>query len=378
VGIVSTLIRFLHFALPTATSSSKITAVDRRRKAIVSLLVGAFVLLLLHVSLIVVCESSRLLRDPLYADKERKLGRLEASLPPGSPEIVFLGTSRAGNGFDAGRAQALASAKLGSPVLVFNWGIPGAGPVTHLIHMRRILQDGHRPSLLLLEILPSSLAVVPGGSLESRLCEGDTLDWSELDWLGNYGYPVDRLHEERRAVLEAPWFELRTKIVGRLRPTMLPYNSRYDWSRGPDINGWCPIVEEKWAEEQRAEALKRTRSEYADLLANMQFDDAAAHALREVIAVAQRAEIPVRLVRMPEASHFRSFYPPTVAANIERFLNELAHEFGCRCCNASTWMADDSFVDWHHMWPKHAGIFTEKLTRVEIEPFLQSVTEGSP
>lgn len=377
MGIANLIFRFWPFRLATSLSAPRITSASRRKQAIATVFSGAIAFFLLHLLLVTSCEFSRLLRDPLYADKEVKLRRLEKLSPPKSTEIVFLGTSRTGNGFEAGRAQSLATEKLGRPAVVFNWGIPGSGPVTHLLHLRRMLADGHHPNLLLLEILPSSLAELPSGSIESHLCEGDALDWNEIDWLGEYNFPADRLTSERRSVLLAPWYRLRKKIVGRLRPTMLPYDQRYDWSRGPDPNGWCPVVLDSMSQEQQAAVIERTRAEYASVLASMTLDNSIVRALRDVLSAAREAGIPVILVRMPEAEGFRSFYSAHVEAKIESFLHAQAAEFDCGICDARRWMSNDAFPDWHHMWRKDAGVFTEKLTSTAITPFLQSKSDGS-
>ena len=120
-------------------------------------------------------ECSLYLRDPVYSDKERKLTRIERDLPPGSPVVVFVGTSRTGNGFDAGRAQTVVTATLGRPAGAFNFGTPASGPVTHLLHVKRLLADGHRPALLLLELHAPVLAELPDGPLEGRFADGTVL-----------------------------------------------------------------------------------------------------------------------------------------------------------------------------------------------------------
>ena len=43
---------------------------------------------------------------------------------------------------------------LGRPVVVFNFGLWGAGPGTSLLTLHRLLAEGTRPDLVLIEVLP--------------------------------------------------------------------------------------------------------------------------------------------------------------------------------------------------------------------------------
>ena len=290
--------------------------------------VGAAVAVVLHVGLAGAAELSRYLRDPVYADKERKLARVEGDLPPGSPVLVFVGTSRAGNGFDAGRAQAVLTESLGRPAGAFNFGTPASGPVTHLLHLRRLLADGHRPALLLLELHAPTLAELPDGPLEARFADGTVFEWDELDLVAGYGFDAEKLRAKRRRVLAAPWHALRFQLVGRLSPTALPYYLRCDWGRSPDPNGWNPILADEVDDDQRAAGLKRAQQEYRHILAGMKLGDAPVRAVRDLLALARERGVPVVLVRMPEGSAFRALYPQPVAAVLERFTRDLAAE--CR------------------------------------------------
>jgi hypothetical protein len=338
--------------------------------------VGAVASAILHLGLVVAAERSRWLRDPVYADKERNLTRIEQELPPGSPLVLYVGTSRAGNGFDAARSQSVLTDALGRPAGVFNWGIPASGPVTHLLHLRRLLADGHRPTLILLEILPPTLAALPDGPLEGRFTDGTLLAWDELDLVAGYGFPVGHLREQRRKVVMAPWYGLRFQIVGRLASYLLPFHERHDWGRTSDANGWSPILVDDVDDAMRAAGLKRAEKEYRDILAKMKFGDGPMRALRDLLALCREHGIPVVLVRMPEGSAFRAFYPRPVATRVEQLVGELAAEYGCRVADCREWMPDDAFADGHHLLRVPASAFSERLTREAIEPALRSATGG--
>jgi hypothetical protein len=344
----------------------------------VALAVGAVVALLLHLGLVVASEYSLYLRDPVYSDKERKLARIERALPPGSPVVVFVGTSRSGNGFDAGRAQEALTEALGRPTGAFNFGTPASGPVTHLLHVKRLVADGHRPALLLIEIHAPTFAELPDGPLEGRFADGTVFGWDELDLLARYGCSMDKLRAERAAVPVKPWYALRFQLVGRLAPTSLPYYLRHDWSRGPDPNGWNAMLFNDLNAEERAIGIARAEREYRHILKGMKLDTGAVRALRDTLLLCREHGIPAMLVRMPEGSTFHALYPEAVSALIERLLNELATEFGCQVVDCRFWMPDEAFADGHHLLRTPAGAFSDRLAHEVLASALRAIAGGAP
>lgn len=353
--------------------------VTGRARAAAALAYGLVSYALLHVGLSAAAELSRFVRDPVYADKERKLLRLERSLPPGSPLVIFLGTSRTGNGFDAGTAQRLLSDGLGRPVGVFNHGLPASGPVTHLLHLNRLIEDGHRPTLLLLEIHSPTLANLSDGPLEVRFAHGLAFDWDELERLRGYGFPVDGLRSERRGSLVAPWHALRFQLVGRIAPSALPFYRRYDWSRGRDAFGWSPMLVDSVDEERRQAGLERARREYQHILHAMRPGDdqgPAFRALRDLLQLCRERGLAVVLVRMPEGEGFRAMYTRALSRRLGLLLARIAEEYGCGLADCREWMPESAFADGHHLLPSAATAFTERLTREVIAPVVRAATEG--
>lgn len=351
---------------------------DRRQSAFIALSVGLVGAILLHLGLAAAAEYSLTIRDPVYSDKERKLARIEAALPPGSPMVVYVGTSRAGNGFDAGRAQDVLTAALGRPAGAFNFATPASGPVTHLLHIRRLIADGHRPTLLLLEIHAPMFAALSGGPYEARFFDGTVLGWDELDLLASYGCPTEKLRRQREAVLVKPWYALRFQLVGRLAPTSLPYYLRHDWGRGPDPNGWNAMLFDELDAGERAVGIERAGREYKQILRGMALGEGATRALRDTLALCRDNGIPVMLVRMPEGTTFQRLYPKGVEARVARFLNELAAEYGCPIANCRDWMRDEAFADGHHLLRHAAGVFSERFAREAVAPALRHGGGGAP
>src|SRR4051794_30119361 len=69
---------------------------------------------------------------------------------PDRPLVLVLGSSRVLNGLAADDLPP--GAEPGRGPLVFNLGLPGAGPVSELVCLRRLLADGIRPKAIVVEV----------------------------------------------------------------------------------------------------------------------------------------------------------------------------------------------------------------------------------
>ena len=307
--------------------------------------------------------------DPVYADKEDCLKQLEHTAPANAQRVILLGTSRTGFGFAAGRTQAAASAA-GTPAIAFNFGVPAAGPLAHLIYLRRLLADGHKPDLLIVEVLPPLLSDLPDGPLEGRMLKGDLLTRAEIESLGRYSVPVDRLRRQWREAALTPIHEHRFKLVGRLWPSAQREQLRYNWGRTPDPNGWNASNQTEVSEEERARGIASTANEYRDVFRHDIPAGPAVAAPRDLLTLCRSERIAVALVVLPEATTFRTLYPPHTEQKLSQFLADLTTEFGCTLTDTREWIDDDKFLDSHHLLRTGAAIFTDRLTNEIILPFL--------
>jgi hypothetical protein len=366
VTLTARLTRRLHLARTGRPVRVPVRAGLSRRRAAVAVLVGAAAVVALQLGLGVTAERVLYLKDPGYADKELRLARAEAA-NPGRPTVVMLGTSRTGFAFHAGRVRdRLAPDR---EVVAFNFGIPASGPVTHLIYLRRLLADGHRPDLLLVEVLPSTLADLPAGPPECHFLSGARLRRDEAAVAAGYGFPAKVRGEWRRSVL-VPWYGLRFPLLGRLAPSALPWHLRFNWSRTDDPLGWTTPPTPTVTPEQYAEGLNRAKGEYAAILAVFRPTGGAARALADLLALCRDEGIGVRLVLMPESSGFRAFYPPAAVDQLDRFLRGLCAGYGVGLTDARGWLPDTAFTDGHHLLRPGAEAFSDRLADEVIRPFL--------
>ena len=153
----------------------------------------------------------------------------------------MLGSSRTGLAFHGKHAERVL-AGLDQPAVAFNYGVPASGPVTHLVYLNRLLGDGVTPDVLVLEVMPTMLIDGPGAPLEKNWFHPDRLKFAEQDTVIRHGYPADDVRERWLKSVLVPAYALRFQIMSRLSPSSLPWQLRFDWSRGADECGWGTTV----------------------------------------------------------------------------------------------------------------------------------------
>jgi hypothetical protein len=300
------------------------------------------------------------LRDPFYAYKAARL-RERTATSPRPFTVVMLGTSRTTYGLKAGDLEQHLEQAQQRPVAAFNFGIPGAGPLTQLLALRRLLAEGVRTDVLLIEVLPPLLNGLLPNSEFDRL-PAHRLKLGELRLLARYGAPLPDLRRSWWQAWPVPWYSHRFAIISAAAPALLSWQIREDWFRCVDGHGWVdPPYGEVTPEKQRA-GVVRARNDYAGYLTNFRVGGPACAALRELLALCGREKIAPVLVLMPEGSDFRSWYGAEHWAEIDTFLKELQREYDVPLIDAREWVRDEDFADSHHLLPQGADVFTARLS----------------
>jgi hypothetical protein len=310
------------------------------------------------------------LRDPEYAYRARRLQRRALNTAERPLTVVMLGSSRTTLGFKAAQVERPLSEALHQPVIAFNLGFTGAGPLMQLIDLRRLLTLGVQPDLLLIEVLPPLLAGQTGEHELYRLPLNRT--WlGELGILKRYGRQSFEMYAAWWNDWPIPWYSHRYAIVSRFLPACLPYQRRMDWAFVTDDSGWAAAPVNQLSPAQQRQAVENARHEYSVYLDAFRIGGPACQALHELLDLCRQRQIGVALVLMPEGSEFRSLYSPAAWQQIDTFLAETSHKFGVPLVNAREWIADDNFTDSHHLLLRGATVFTERLGREVILPLLE-------
>jgi hypothetical protein len=319
-----------------------------RRRAAVAVLVAVGLFAAVQLLSGKAADTDARLRDPAFADKFAKLERLKCERP-----TVVLGSSRTLLGFHAARFEQAT----GTPA--FNFGTPATGPITHLVYLNRLLERGITPGTLLLEVLPPMLFDGEGGPIEQAFLSGERLTGEEVAVVEGFGFRAETVRPKWRESVYAPWYSLRCQVVGRVAPSWLPWNHRYDWGRKTDSHGWATPPRQSVTDDERAEHVAKAHTEYAATLAGLNPQGRPLDALKRIVETCRERGVPVVLVLMPEATTFRAMYPVGLDERIGAELAALAVPL----IDARNWLDDADFYDGHHPFTRGAERFTDELAK---------------
>lgn len=302
---------------------------------------------------------------PAWRDREygAKLAGLRRRLArhPGRPLALMLGSSRTFYGLRADRLDGLPGPD-GRPLVAFNFGLAAAGPLRQTACLQGLLDEGIRPDLLLVEVLPPLLNE-PG---RDRFCEENWLfvpglSAADVGRLRPYVSHPDRFgHAWLRSRLFA-WQTHRARILADCGRCWLPPDARAAPLERMDEGGWIPAPREVVCEEDRRRETDAARRQYAAAFADFRVGDGPARALRDLLERCRREGIAVALVLMPEGSAFRGWYSPGMDESVRALLADLARSHGAAVIDARAWVDDRDFWDSHHLLPGGADAFSRRL-----------------
>jgi hypothetical protein len=321
------------------------------------------------------------LRDPPYAYKAARLRR-RVLVPEKPLTVVVLGSSRTTCGLKGGDLEKCLAQTHSGPVVAFNFGMTGAGPLQQLLTLKRLLAEGVRPDLLVVEVLPPLFnGNLPQG--EVKRLSATRLRAEELADVARFGGDPDGLRAAWWQAALLPWYTHRYAIISAVKPNLLPYQVRQDWFRQVDDSGWVESPFGPVSQERHQRALERARVEYTHYLTDYSLGGPACDALRELLGLCRDEGIATALLWMPEGPTFRSWYPPQALGQIDAFLTELSAKYDAPLINAREWVPEEDFADSHHLLLHGAARFTQRLGREALPPLLArreraEVTDAAP
>jgi hypothetical protein len=308
--------------------------------------------------------------DPDYGTRARRLLKLHAA-KPNRPLVVFLGTSRTGNGFAVDDLEPPDGSPPNAP-LAFNLGLGGGGPFLSLLCLQRMLTMGIRPHSVVLEILPPSLAVEGRAMQKKEAMLMHRLRWSDLQSIERYT-PALASHRYRQWIEwnALPWYSNRFRLLSRFAPSWVSEEQSREthfWSKTLSPLGWFPQLEAVTPEHYH-EGLKLAQESYFSLCRFTEVHPTTDRVLHDLLELCQREGIRVAaLVRTPEGKEFRALYPPETENLIRSYLTKLASEYHTRYVDASQWMPEGSWTDSHHLLSPAAHRFTRRFWDEILQP----------
>ncbi len=311
------------------------------------------------------------LRDPMYGYRFHQLRRRTLDVSPRPPTVVMLGTSRTELGMMGARIEEYLTDELGMRPVVFNFGISGGGPLTEMVMLERLLAEGIRPDLVLIEVLPTTLAGQVGSQEAARLTV-DRLFLGDLAVVGRYPEAPPELRSRWWEEWPVPWYSHRFAILKRVAPVFIAGRFLGDQFHCIDASGWTLVPFGRQPPERYRGLVEFAHKEYANCFADFRLGGTGVQALRALLDRCRHEGLAAALVIMPEGHDFRAFYSPEAWGQIHGFLDGLSNEYHVPLINAREWVGDEEFFDSHHLTTAGAQVFSDRLGREWIAPFLQA------
>jgi hypothetical protein len=262
-----------------------------------------------------------------------------AANPPGRELGVVLGSSRMVFGF---RPEQLPE---DGGIYWVNGSHVAAGPILNRLIVHRMLRDGVRPGVLVLEVMPPFFVKENERTL--------TASFSADDWLFMRPYaeePLDYdIHFLRHRVT-------RATDLARVTDPFAGYRVY-----GP--RGGHTHVQEDVTDAERERRTAFAHRMYGQALKSMKVRSGAERAFRDTLRETREHGVRVVLLRSPEGPAFRNWYDPAGLARFDEFVSATAEEFSASVLDARLWLGEDAFYDSHHMVRRGADAFTARLAR---------------
>ena len=368
------------------TWPGRISADSKRRRegrrAGVAVLAGLAAFVLLQLGLAVVVETTAPeVRDPLYGCRLERVRRRLCSAPEQPRTVIMLGSSRTRFGFRAGKEDESWGRALGRPVAAFNFGIDGGGPLMEWLTWRRLLRDGVRPDLLLVEVTPPFLAgQIPVAEFDEIHLPTSRLSWQDLPLVERFAgnERVVGLRDRWLGNWPAPWYTHRVSLLSLACPILLPHVYRLDEAWKVDASGGMGYWTAPPIPGARGGNFQPVRKGFDPYLTGFRLGGPQCDALRDLLTSCCRERVPVALVLMPEGPAFRSWYPPETWRTVQEWLGQVCREYDLPLINAREWMDEDDFIDSNHLRASGADKFTERLGREYVLPLLRAAAPSSP
>ena len=310
-----------------------------RAKLAVALLAPAFVLVLSAAWL--AAESAvPEITDTEYHDRLR-LVRAAQTEHPDRPLGVVLGSSRVVWGF---YPDDLPEPGPGEVYWV-NAAHTGAGPTLNRVILHRLLRDGVRPAVVVLEVMPTFFVKENNRFLCGHFAANEM--------------SLVRPYSERRFGYDYHFLRHRIGRAADLARVTDPFAGRAE----PLPRGGHRGLEEAVGAAERAKRVEHARQHNYNFLRALTVRPGADRAFRDTLREARDAGVRVVLLRTPEGPTFRSWYDPAGRERFDAYVASVAAEFDAPQLDARHWLDEEDFYDSHHVLKRGAEKFTARFAR---------------
>jgi len=287
--------------------------------------------------------------------------------------MVILGSSRTELGVNAPLIENSIRQKLSRDFAVINFSVTACAQESELLYWKRILKECKAPDMALIEVHPAFLnskAGADGVEFNSVVWPVERFLRTDLDYVESHASNIrPNIRAEWMKMAFFSFYKNRISLLNSVFPAMVPNEFKGQVSI-LDKHGQLIIQDELLSSERKAKAMEHTRAQYYHLVQEMDLNSSRTRALRELLQSCTEQNVAVGLLLMPEGQQFQSWYGDGVWGKIQKYLQELAEEFGAEIFNAHEWMHEADFKDSHHLYQTGALRFTRRLTDENILPWV--------
>jgi hypothetical protein len=329
---------------------------------------GVALFLLVQAGLNLALLRSWPLRDPEYGRRLVALRQRLAERRPGRPLVLVLGSSRVAVNLRPGLLD-VNRLDSGGPV-VFNFGLCRAAPMLELQCLRRLLDDGVRPDLVLAELHYSLFCFRVG---EHHTITHERYRWSDVQALAGEYADRWRLRRQWLGAHAVPVYRLNSYLLAQWAPSLLDAESRRkrdEWN--VDEWGWLclPAFEDgsmAIPASARREMHELQAAGYGQAATFFPVSDHTRRVVGDLAGLCRREGIRFAFLLAPDA--FLHRYTPAADRRLDAEYGRLSRDFGAPMIDLRHGGLAEDFVDGVHLTHQGAARFT-RVFEDEVVPHL--------
>lgn len=307
------------------------------------------------------------LRNPTFEIKAAQLAKHMQGTETAPTTVITLGSSMMINGISPKLLEAPLAEELGRPTVVYNMGVFGGGPFSHLVYTRRLLERGVRPDLVVVEVFPLHFDETDK-PLDYRRYPAFVLEKNDVPVVARYG-DAQTLHKEWWEAYLVPVYGHRLTIMNGLAEVFVPFKDRVERWKTIDEYGWSRLPYP--TEEQRRTAMAHVKKYYGPKLGKFNPGGPGPKAMDELLGMLKKDNVPTVMLLMPEGPVMQGLYDPKGWAKFMEGCKALSRKHSVPIFSARDWFGEEDFVESFHLHEKGAKAFTERLGRELIAPMLK-------
>jgi len=266
-----------------------------------------------------------------------------------TPDVICLGSSRIGTTFRPQVIQAkLREMTADGQVTTFNAAVDSADLTTAEFVLARLLEDGARPKVIILEVSPEGL------SARNRwLSRGIERHWTWKDVATKFGEVWRRggYHELIRTRI-IPVFAFRDSLCRTIFGPLAPAAQSGESEPGDQTPPNTGYAWEQWMAARSAdptrESIPQALRGFGRQLQNYRVGGGPARALEGIVRRCREHDISVVLMATPVCSDQRRFYTPEIDAAFVSYLRPIVEDYDCQFVDYRDRLPDALLIDNHH------------------------------